>query len=211
MTVSAHHAIVIMVMGSILFVETTKPKWTFSQAHKKPSISHLCLCLISRKYTWLCTRGKISLNSLKYINHNFKDTNNPVKNEAAKVALNSTLSENSNCYSYIKAWAMGLIWASSVPESLCYALAQHTHSCPCLQLYNLFYVLPGMLGFSLRLWLLAIIGVIWIKCLSLREEQHRWVATGMSLPHIYKHVQSSTKSQLGDLKSCLVLSNCINM
>lgn len=151
------------------------------------NITFMCLCLISHKYTWLCTRGKISLNSLKYINHNYKDTNNPVKDEAAKVALNSTLSENSNCYSYIKAWAMGLIWASSVPQSLCYALAQHTHSCPCLQLYNLFYVLPDMLGFSLTLWLLAIIGVIWIKCLSLREEQHCWVTTGICLYHTFKN------------------------
>lgn len=145
---------------------------------------YVCVCLISPNSAWLGLWGTILLKPLSHINHHPKVTNNPVTDEAVKAALNTTLFENNYCYSYIKARAMRVIWGPAVPQSVCNAQTQHTHSWPCPQLHSLFMLLPGRPEFILRLWSLAITGVIWVKCLSSSEGQCYWIATGT---HTHTH------------------------
>ena len=48
--------------------------------------------------------------------------------KAVRAGLNTTLFESNYCYSYIKALAMRVIWGPVVPQSLCDAQTQGTHS-----------------------------------------------------------------------------------
>lgn len=147
-----------------------------------------CVCLISLNSAWLGLWGTIFLKPLSHINHHHKVTNNPVMDKTVKAALNTALFVNNYCNSYIKAWAMRIIWGPIVPRSACNAQTQHTYSWPCPQLHSLFMLLPGRSEFIPGPWSLA----IWVKSLSSGEEQCYWVQplAANTYAHAQRRIQS---------------------